>query len=115
MSTQFETLYDYVAEQLQDPDFRAEWEALEPAYQIARLRILRGLTQEQLAEQVGTKQPSIARLESGKGEPKLSFLRRVAEALDARIEVQVVPTEQDAARTAPPAMRARARESQQTA
>jgi transcriptional regulator with XRE-family HTH domain len=98
MSTQFETLDNYVAEQLQDPDFRAEWEAQEPAYQIARLRILRGLTQEQLAERVGTKQPSIARLESGKGESKLSFLRRVAEALDARIEVRVVPTEQDAAR-----------------
>jgi len=82
---------------------------------LARLRILRGLTQEQLAEQVGTKQPSIARLESGKGEPKLSFLRRVAEALDARIEVQIVPAEQDAARTVPPALRARARESQRTA
>jgi transcriptional regulator with XRE-family HTH domain len=98
MSTQFETFDDYLAEQLQDPDFCAEWEAQEPTCQIARLRILRGLTQEQLAERVGTKQPSIARLESGKGEPKLSFLRRVAEALSARIEVRVVPTKHDTAR-----------------
>jgi DNA-binding XRE family transcriptional regulator len=89
----FESFDDYLGEQLQDPEFRAEWEALEPAYQIARLRIMRGLTQAELAELVGTKQPSIARIENGKTEPKLSFLRRLAEALDARIEINIVPTE----------------------
>jgi len=50
MSTQFETLDDYVAEQLQDPGFRAEWEALEPAYQIARVTAQRvsGMNREPL-------------------------------------------------------------------
>jgi len=85
---------DWEAEQVRDPEFRAAAEELEPAYQIARLRILRGLTQEQLAELVGTKQPSIARLESGKVGPRLSFLRRVAEALGGRVEVRVVPLEE---------------------
>jgi transcriptional regulator with XRE-family HTH domain len=64
---------------------------LEPGYQIARLRIQRGLTQAQLAEMVGTRQPSIARLENGNSVPSLSFLKRIADALDARIELRFIP------------------------
>ena len=84
---------DWEAEQMRDPEFRAAAEELEPAYQVARLRIIRGLTQEELAEKVGTKQPSIARLESGKSEPSLSFLRRVVEALDGDLKVHIAPRE----------------------
>lgn len=91
MKPEYQTLDSYLAEQMQDPEFRAAYEALKPAYQIARLRILRGLTQEQLAEKVGTKQPSIARLESGRSRPSLDFLQRVAEALDAQVEIRIVP------------------------
>jgi len=72
---------------------RNAYEELEPAYQITRLRIMRGLTQEQLAELVGTQQPSIARLESGKTTPALPFLRRVAEALGTRLTVKFEPCE----------------------
>ncbi len=78
-------------QQLQDPEFVAELEKLEPGYQVARLRIKLGLTQTQLAERVGTKQPSIARLENGEGSPSLSFLEKVAEALGAEIKVQLIP------------------------
>jgi transcriptional regulator with XRE-family HTH domain len=39
---------------------------------------------------VGTHQPSIARLENGSSIPSLSFLDRIAKALDARIEVNFV-------------------------
>ena len=81
---------EWEAQRMQDPEFRAAAEAQEPGYQVARLRILQGLTQEELATRAGTKQPSIARLESGTFEPRLSFLRRVAEALGARLEVRLV-------------------------
>jgi DNA-binding XRE family transcriptional regulator len=84
---------DWQAEQLNNPEFLAEVHKLEPGYQIARLRIQRGLTQAQLAEMVGTRQPSIARLENGNSTPSLSFLQRIAEALDARIELKLVPDE----------------------
>ena len=87
-------LEDWEAEQMQVPEFRAAAEELEPAYQVARLRILRGLSQQQLAEMVGTKQPSIARLESGKVEPRLGFLRRVVEALGGRLEIRIAPLEE---------------------
>ena len=87
------TFEDWQAEQFADPEFLAAARELEPGYQVARLRIQRGLTQAQLAELVGTRQPSIARLESGESMPSLSFLQRVAEVLDARIEVRLVPVE----------------------
>jgi predicted transcriptional regulator len=79
---------------------RRAYEDLEPAYQVARLRILCGLTQAQLAELVGTKQPNIARLESGRVQPTLPFLRRIVEALGGRLEIRIIPPETCAAREA---------------
>ena len=44
----FETFEGYLAEALKDPEFQEAWETSEPTYQVARLRILRGLTQAEL-------------------------------------------------------------------
>jgi DNA-binding XRE family transcriptional regulator len=84
---------DWEAEKLKDVNFVTAAAELEPGYQIARLRILKGLTQAQLAEMVGTRQPSIARLENGTSVPSLSFLHKIAAALNAKIEVRLVPEE----------------------
>jgi DNA-binding XRE family transcriptional regulator len=92
MAKKYTTRYeDWETEKIKDARFAAAAEELEPGYQIARLRILRGLTQIQLAEMVGTRQPSIARLENGSSLPSISFLQKVAAALDARIEVKLIP------------------------
>ncbi len=48
-------------------------------------RIDKGLTQLQLSHAVGTKQPSIARLESGEISPSISFLNSIAKALDTHL------------------------------
>jgi predicted transcriptional regulator len=48
------------------------------------------LTQTQLAEKVGTKQPSIARLENGTTMPTLSSLKKIGKALRARVVIQFV-------------------------
>ena len=85
------TFKDWQKEQLKDPEYVTIARELEPGYQIARLRIARGLTQTQLAELVGTRQPSIARIENGKTLPSLSFLERVASVLNARVEVNILP------------------------
>jgi len=82
---------DWEAEKVKDTDFLAATEELEPGYQVARLRMLRGLTQAQLAEMVGTRQPSITRLENGTSAPSLSFLTKIAEALGAKIEFKLIP------------------------
>ncbi len=82
---------DLKAGLLQDPEVKAEYEALETAFQVACLRIERGLTQSQLAELAGTQQPNIARFERGRTDPHLSFLRRLGKALGYRVEVRFVP------------------------
>jgi HTH-type transcriptional regulator / antitoxin HipB len=46
-----------------------------------------GLSQRELAELVGTRQPNVARLEAGHVLPTLSTLERVAEALGLTLEV----------------------------
>ena len=89
MDDRFMSLEEWEAERLQDPEFVAALTAREPAYQVTRLRIRRGLTHKQLAELVGTKQSSIARLERGTTPPNLSFLSKVAAALGARVEVRL--------------------------
>ena len=84
---------DWHEEQMKDPDYRRIAEGMDPAYQLLRLRLMRGLTQRELAERVGTKQPNIARLENGRVEPSLSLLKRLAEALGARWELLLVPVD----------------------
>ena len=87
----------FLDEQMKDPEFAREYEALGPEFeiisQVIALRNKRKMTQAQLAKRVGTAQPSIARLESRGGARNLDFLRRVADALDARVEVRLVPRE----------------------
>lgn len=85
---------------MKDPEFRKEYEALEPEYQLAatliRLRLAKGLTQEELARVLNTKQASIARLESGSSLPSLTMVKKVAEALEADLEIRLQPKHQDA-------------------
>lgn len=47
---------------------------------VEELRLRNGLSQTALAQKIGTKQTSIARLESGSSLPSLSFLKRIADA-----------------------------------
>ena len=62
------------------------------ARQIYELRTARGLTQRQLADLVGTKQPVIARLEDADYEGhSLSVLSRIADALGCSVAVSFVP------------------------
>jgi DNA-binding XRE family transcriptional regulator len=85
---------EYVAKQMKQLSFRAEYKALEEEFAFIRnlieLRRQKGLTQAQLAERVGTCQSSISRLEHGQL-GSFEFLRRVAEALDAQVEIHLTP------------------------
>lgn len=58
--------------------------------QVKRLRKVKGLTQEELAARIGTRQPIIARLEAGAHVPTWRTLDRVAKALDAKVDVTLV-------------------------
>ena len=48
-----------------------------------------GMTQEHLAELVGTKKSNISRFESGRYNPSLDFLIKLAEGLDQEIELKL--------------------------
>ena len=94
MSPISETSFEeWQSEQSKDPEYVAAAVELELGYQITRLRIQKGLSQAQLAEKVGISQSSIAKFESGDYVLGLALLRRIAEALDARIDVKVVPND----------------------
>jgi len=56
---------------------------------LTRLRLQRGWTQAQLAEALGTTQSVVARLESGRHRPSLATLEKIAQVLDARLEVRL--------------------------
>ena len=82
-------------EQLRDPEFKAEWDALEPERQIMRAivegRDEQALTQKQLSEMTGITQADISRFENGTGNPSLRTLKRLAEGLGISLKVEFVP------------------------
>lgn len=83
---------DHLKEQLKDPDFRSEYEALEPEYEIIRQIILArkesNMTQKELAERAGIKQGNISRLERGTYNPSLSSLKKIAKGLDKKLHIE---------------------------
>jgi ribosome-binding protein aMBF1 (putative translation factor) len=58
--------------------------AIEFANVIRERRVELGLTQTQLAQRAGLRQPDISRLESGGGTPTIGMLDRLAHALELR-------------------------------
>ncbi len=61
----------------------------EIAQQLREVRKSQGMTQESLADRVGTKKSNISRLESGRYNPSLDFLVKVAGGLGKQIQVKV--------------------------
>lgn len=79
-------------EAMKDPEFRREYEALKPEYDlmcaIMDARLKKGMTQAEIARRAGTTQSAIARFESGKTNPTLDFASRILRAVGARLEVR---------------------------
>ncbi len=85
------SLDEFIGEQrAKDPEFRAEFDRLQLARKVKGLREKKKMSQVELAALAGTKQPNIARLESGKVVPKLDFLEKVARALGGHLDVRIV-------------------------
>ncbi len=74
------------------PGFKEAQEETRLEYEIARAlikaRIERGLTQAEIAKKMKTKQSVISRVENARTVPSLSFLKRLAQVLDASLKVQ---------------------------
>lgn len=88
------TLKEYINEQMRDPEFKKAWDDLDPEFELLesliKAREKAGITQEELAQRIGTKQTAISRWEQGGfNNATLSTLKKIAEALDTRLVIRL--------------------------
>ena len=100
MADQLISHEDVLAEHLDDPMFRQEWErtalARWLAIEVAHFRAEHSLSQRQLAERLGVHQSDVARMEMGEHTPSLDRLIRVAKGLDIELMIDICPREKAA-------------------
>lgn len=91
------TMKGFREKALQNPEVKAEYDALASAFEMKRqmiaLRKKAGLTQEQMAERLGTKKSNISRLESVNSEnsPRLATVEEYARVLGYSVKVEFEP------------------------
>ncbi len=82
------------AKWLDDPRVNTAYQEMTPEFAVARAliaaRVSAGLTQQQVAERMGTTQSVVARLEAGQSLPSMKSLYRYAEATGTKPEIQLV-------------------------
>jgi transcriptional regulator with XRE-family HTH domain len=80
---------------MKEPKYRKAYEALEEEFALASAVIAArnraGLTQQELARKMGTTQPVVARLESGRTRPSMRTLERLAKATGSRLLISFQP------------------------
>jgi ribosome-binding protein aMBF1 (putative translation factor) len=80
---------------MKEPKYRKAYEALEEEFVLASAvidaRNRAGLTQKALAKKMGTTQPVVARLESGRVRPSLRTLERLARATRSHLRIRFEP------------------------
>lgn len=86
--------FEIIKEQLmKDDEFRLEYEKMKPRYeaisQIIEARDKQNITQEELAERIGTQKSNISRFERGGYNPSLDFLVKIAHGLGKEIHVVI--------------------------
>ncbi len=78
-----------------DTEFRREYEALSPEYELAKMliacRSTGNLTQKQLAELTGIDQADISKIENGNANPSIKTLTRLASAMNMTLKIEFVP------------------------
>jgi ribosome-binding protein aMBF1 (putative translation factor) len=94
--SEMKTNDEMIAEQLRsDPEFRTEWErtalARSVAVAIVRYRAEQDLSQRELAQRLGMKQPQVARLERGEVNPSIETLVRLAGELRIEFTIDIKP------------------------
>ncbi len=88
----------FVKEQLERPEVAREYRQISPFYKLANqlllLRKMRGLSQQELADKAQTTQAVISRLENASVRCSLQTVMRLADALDAAVDVRLIPIEE---------------------
>ncbi len=85
----------YLNKQLENPEFKKEWDDLEPEFNMMQAMIdarkSRNLTQKELAERTGIDQSDISNIETGNANPALSTLKRLADGMDMVLKLEFIP------------------------
>jgi len=78
---------------LEDPTTRLEYEKLRPRYEaialLLKARKEQNITQEELAQRIGTQKSNISRFENGSCNPSLDFLAKVAHGLGKELHIEL--------------------------
>lgn len=84
-------LKEFKTKLMKNPKFREEYTKRDLAREASRMlveaRIIKGVTQAKLAKMIHTKQSGIARAENGNYLPSLSFLDKIAKALNTHVNI----------------------------
>jgi ribosome-binding protein aMBF1 (putative translation factor) len=80
---------------MKEPNYRREYDLLEEEFAlaaaVAKARRRAGLSQAELARRMKTTQSTVARLESGRGQPSTRTLTRFAKATGHRLKISFEP------------------------
>ena len=87
---------EFLARARRRRSFQMTYDALETEYQVANdliaARARAGLTQEAVAQRMGTTKSAVSRLESaGKHTPSVGTLQRYAKAVGCELKIELVP------------------------
>ncbi len=86
---------EFLKKELEDEEFRKEYESLSSEYEIIRAiinaRKISNMTQKELSERSGVAQSDISKLENGNSNPTIKMLDRIASSMDMHLKVEFVP------------------------
>lgn len=89
------TWKEFRKELMADPGVKKAYEDLQPEFAIVQAiidaRVKKKISQEELARRMGTGQAVISRLENANAKPSLSLIKRLANALDLKVEIHFTP------------------------
>ena len=86
---------DYKKRALRNPEVKAEYDALQPEYNIIQAmidaRVQQNMTQKDLSAKTGITQADISRIENGTRNPSLSMVKKLAHGLGMQLKLEFVP------------------------
>lgn len=89
---------EYKKKVLDNPEVKAEYDALQPEYDLIQAmidaRINQNITQKELSEATGITQADISRIENGTRNPSLAMLKRIAAGLGMQLRLEAIPTKE---------------------
>ena len=86
---------EYKAKALSNPEVKAEYDTLQPEYDLIQAmidaRTSQSITQKELSEKTGITQADISRIENGTRNPSLAMMKRIAAGLGMQLKLEFVP------------------------